>query len=124
LVTTVIWSTDRIPADISAGEDIKDAGDMREIKLLPEGTQFVIVDLEPGTIDVWHRTETIDYVIVISGVIEMGLDDSVTKLEAGDVVVQRGTNHVWSNLGNSPARLAAVLIDAKPLRIGKPKSEL
>ncbi len=113
-----------MPVDISMGERIRDAGDARDIRLRPNGTQFAIVDFEPGTVDVWHRTETIDYVVVISGEIDMGLDDSTARLKAGDVVIQRGTNHVWSNRGESPARLAAVLVDAKPLGIGKPKSNL
>jgi uncharacterized cupin superfamily protein len=44
-----------------------------------------------------HRTETIDYVIVIEGEIEMDMDASSVKLKAGDVMVQRGTNHAWAN---------------------------
>ena len=67
-----------------------------------------------------HRTETIDYVIVIYGEVEMDLDDSTVKLRAGDVLVQRGTNHAWVNRGSEPARIAFVLIDAQPLGIGHP----
>jgi mannose-6-phosphate isomerase-like protein (cupin superfamily) len=62
-----------------------------------------------------HRTETIDYAIIISGEITMLLDDSEVDLTAGDVVVQRGTNHAWSNRSNAPCRIAFVLIDAVPL---------
>ena len=123
LATTVIWNTDRMPAEIRTGEDVDDVSGVHEIKLRPNGTQFVVVDFEPGVVDVWHRTETIDYVIVVSGEIDMELDDSTTRLEAGDVVVQRGTYHAWANRGSAPARLMAVLIDAKPLGIGEPKSE-
>ena len=47
-----------------------------------------------------HRTETIDYVIVIEGEIDMDMDDSTVKLKAGDVMVQRGTNHAWANRGS------------------------
>ena len=67
-----------------------------------------------------HRTETIDYAIVLSGEVEMEMDDSTIKLKAGDVLVQRGTNHAWINRGTKPARVAFVLIDAKPLGIGHP----
>jgi quercetin dioxygenase-like cupin family protein len=67
-----------------------------------------------------HRTETIDYVIVISGQVEMDLDDSTVKLSAGDVMVQRGTNHAWVNRSTEPARVAFVLVDAVPLGIGHP----
>ena len=67
-----------------------------------------------------HRTETIDYVIVLEGDVEMEVDDSTIKLKAGDVLVQRGTNHAWINRGSEPARIAFILIDAKPLGIGNP----
>jgi hypothetical protein len=50
------------------------------------------------------------------------MDDSTIKLKAGDVMVQRGTNHAWANRGDRRARVAFVLIDAEPLRIGSPVS--
>jgi len=53
-----------------------------------------------------HRTETIDYVIVLEGEIEMDMDNSTVKLRAGDVMVQRGTNHAWANRGSVRARVA------------------
>ena len=64
---------------------------------------------------------SIDYVIVLSGEIDMEMDASTVKLKAGDVLVQRGTHHAWHNRGTVPARLAFVLIDAKPLGIGHPR---
>ena len=60
-----------------------------------------------------HRTETIDYAIVLSGEITMLLDDSEVVLRAGDVLVQCGTNHAWSNRGTEPARIAFILIDGE-----------
>jgi mannose-6-phosphate isomerase-like protein (cupin superfamily) len=60
-----------------------------------------------------HRTETIDYAIVLSGEITMVLDDEDVLLKAGDVVVQCGTNHAWSNRSNAPCIVAFVLIDGK-----------
>jgi uncharacterized cupin superfamily protein len=57
---------------------------------------------------------------VIEGEIEMDMDDSTVKLKAGDVMVQRGTNHAWANRSGRRARVAFVLIDAKPLGIGHP----
>ena len=50
----------------------------------------------------------------------MDMDHSTVKMQAGDVMVQRGTNHSWVNRGTAPARLAFVLVDAKPLGIGHP----
>ena len=52
--------------------------------------------------------------------VEMDMDDSTVKLKAGDIMVQRGTNHAWANRGQVRARVAFVLIDAEPLGIGNP----
>ncbi len=118
-VSTLVWCSDTTPADISVGENIEDMG----ARILgspppPNGTRFAVIDFPPGNAAVMHRTETLDYVLVLSGEIEMGMDDSVVKLKAGDVMVQRGTNHAWVNRGKERARVAFVLIDAKPLGIG------
>lgn len=60
-----------------------------------------------------HRTETIDYAVVLAGEIVMLLDDQDVHLKAGDVVIQRGTNHAWSNRSNQPCRMLYVLIDGE-----------
>ena len=60
-----------------------------------------------------HRTETIDYAIVLEGEIDMVLDKEDVHLKAGDVVVQCGTNHAWSNRSNKPCKIVFVLIDGK-----------
>jgi quercetin dioxygenase-like cupin family protein len=60
-----------------------------------------------------HRTETIDYAIVLAGEITMVLDDAEVALKAGDIVVQCGTNHAWSNRSQAPCVIAFVLIDGK-----------
>lgn len=62
-----------------------------------------------------HRTRSIDYAIVLSGEIWAVMDVGETKLVAGDVLVQRGTNHAWANRTNAPCVIAFVLIDAIPL---------
>ena len=62
-----------------------------------------------------HRTKSIDYAIVLSGEIWAVMDVGETKMRAGDVLIQRGTNHAWANRSNRPARVAFVLIDAKPV---------
>jgi hypothetical protein len=62
-----------------------------------------------------HRTRSIDYAIVLSGEIWAVMDVGETKLVAGDVLVQRGTNHAWANRSNVPCVIAFVLIDAIPL---------
>jgi len=60
-----------------------------------------------------HRTKTVDYGIVLSGEIYLVLDKQETLLKAGDVVVQRGTNHAWSNRSDKPCRMAFILVDGK-----------
>jgi len=63
----------------------------------------------------FHKTATIDYAIVLSGEIYAMMDDGEVLLKAGDVLIQRGTNHAWSNRTNETAVVAFVLIDAEPL---------
>ena len=60
-----------------------------------------------------HRTETLDYAVVLEGEITMLLDDSEVHLKAGDVVIQRGTNHAWSNRSGKPARMLYILMDGR-----------
>ncbi len=119
IASTLIWCTDRMPADIAVGETPEDMG-ARAIGTPPppNGTRFAVIDFPPGNAAIMHRTETIDYVIVIEGEIEMDMDDSKVVLKQGDVMVQRGTNHAWVNRSSKRARVAFVLIDATPLGIG------
>jgi mannose-6-phosphate isomerase-like protein (cupin superfamily) len=58
-----------------------------------------------------HKTNTVDYAIVIEGEIDMLMDETSVHLKAGDVLIQRGTNHAWSNRGTDVCRIAFVLID-------------
>ena len=60
-----------------------------------------------------HKTETIDYIILLKGDVTLILDEEELDLEPFDVVVQRGTNHAWVNNGTEPALLIAVLVDSK-----------
>jgi len=109
----VVWSTGSFPADNSGSED----GGARSVGSTdPNGTVFRIVRYEPGVAARQHRTESIDYAVVISGEIDMALDASVVHLKAGDVLVQRGTIHNWVNRGTEPCVIAFVLIAAEPVR--------
>jgi quercetin dioxygenase-like cupin family protein len=122
-VSTLMWSTDSAPAAIPVGETPEDMGArIMGTAPPPNGTRFTVIDFPPGNTPHLHRTETIDYVIVIEGEIEMDMDDSTVKLKTGDIMIQRGTNHAWANRGTKRARVAFVLIDAEPLGIGKPVS--
>jgi quercetin dioxygenase-like cupin family protein len=119
--STLIWITDGAPADMPVGEHVEDLG----ARILgtpppPNGTRFCVITFPPGNPGRMHRTETIDYVIVMQGELDMDMDDSTVRLKAGDVLVQRGTNHSWVNRGTEVARAAFELVDATPLGIGHP----
>lgn len=120
-VSTMIWCSDRTPAAIDVGEDAEDMG-ARILGTAPpaRGSRFAVIDFPPGNKPHMHRTETLDYVIVLEGEIDMDMDNSTVKLKAGDVMVQRGTNHAWINRSHARARVAFVLMDAEPLGIGQP----
>lgn len=117
ITSTLMWSTDRTPTDILGGDD--EGARILGSAPPPNGSRFTMMQFFPGNAGHLHRTDTLDYVICLSGEIDMVVDDgkSVT-LHAGDVVIQRGTNHAWINRGTEPCRLAVVLIDAMPKREG------
>jgi uncharacterized cupin superfamily protein len=60
-----------------------------------------------------HRTETVDYGIVLEGELVLILDEGETTVRAGDIVIQRGTNHGWSNRSDKNCRIAFILIDGE-----------
>jgi quercetin dioxygenase-like cupin family protein len=109
----VVWSTGEFPADVSGDGD----GGARELGTTdPNGTVFRIVEYQPGVAPRNHRTESIDYAAVLSGEIDMELDEGVTvHLRQGDVLVQRGTIHNWVNRGTQPCVIAFVLVAARPV---------
>ena len=111
-----------MPADIAVGEAVEDMG-ARVLRTQPpiNGSRFTVMEFQPGVVSEMHRTESLDYVGVLSGEIDMDMDDSTIHMKAGDVMVQRGTNHCWVNRGSETARLAIVLLDAKALGIGHPR---
>ena len=109
-----LWSTHRTPASNASDEDTAAIAD-DAIPPLSNGTIFRVVDFPPGGEAFMHRTETVDYAIVMTGEIDMLLDDSEVHVRAGDVLVQRGTNHAWANRGSKTCRIAFILVDAEPL---------
>jgi quercetin dioxygenase-like cupin family protein len=132
---TELWATSEAPADFCATDRAR-----RERRIEPDamGSVFRVIEYPPDaerlkTLEPevhfasmgaqaadaakrrhpgMHRTKTLDYSIVLSGEIYAVLDDGEVRLSAGDVLVQQGTNHAWSNRTNRPCRIAFVLIDA------------
>jgi quercetin dioxygenase-like cupin family protein len=105
---SVIWSTEGFP--VSNDGDVDPSGKKTTI---PEGTVFRIVSFGPGVAPRNHRTDSIDYAVVMSGEIDMDLDGTIVHLKAGDVLVQRGTIHNWINKGTVPCVIAFTLVSAK-----------
>jgi mannose-6-phosphate isomerase-like protein (cupin superfamily) len=139
LFLTDLWETSGSPAS-NAGD--KDAG-ARPVRLEPpkNGTVLRIVEFPPdsawrGATDgaagfkaigaghapdksssdpMMHKTSTVDYIIVLKGEIHAVMDKGEKLLRAGDILVQRGTNHSWSVRGSEPCIIAAILVSAKPV---------
>jgi mannose-6-phosphate isomerase-like protein (cupin superfamily) len=136
--STLLWVTEESPADVSGSADRA----ARDIAVPPprRGSIFRVAEFPPQTggdvrdnetvlrdfgigPDVKrghpprhpaiHRTRSLDYIIVLEGEIHLLLDDGEVRLGAGDVVVQRGTNHAWINRGQQTCRLGMVFIDAE-----------
>jgi quercetin dioxygenase-like cupin family protein len=112
---SVVWTTEGFPVDNTGKED---AGLRRTGTTLDNGTVFRILELAPGVSPRNHRTDSIDYAVVMSGEVDMELDDATIHLKAGDVLVQRGTIHNWVNRGTEACVIAFVLIAAKPVTVG------
>lgn len=109
-----LWTTDQSPADNSSREDA--ASKPVEGLVVPGGTNCRITDLGPGQITPMHRTNSIDYNIIVLGRVVHVLEDGTEQeVGPGDTVVQRGTNHRWENRTNEWVRWVSVLIEAKPV---------
>jgi len=114
-VVTQGWMTETVPSN---NVDDWDAGMSQPGPSIPGGSALRFVDINPGYRSAMHRTSTIDYVFILSGELEMELDGGETvHLHAGDIVIQRGTNHRWLNNSDAVCRLASVLIKAEPVTV-------
>lgn len=137
---TELWKTSSMPVDLSVESD--QCGVPIELEPFPNGTTLRFLEFPPdsdwkGKADaahafsamgesgsaslqsgstrheMMHKTGTIDYIIILKGEIWAVFDTTETLLKAGDVLIQRGTNHAWSVRGNEPCLMVAVLIDAR-----------
>ena len=136
---TELWRTDGAPASNAGSDD--PAGSERSLAPSPLGTKFRVVEYPPDAVRFagarreagfseiggrdamveyarhpgMHKTATVDYAIVLTGEIWAVMDHGETLMKPGDVLVQRGTSHAWSNRTDQPCRVAFVLIDAEPV---------
>jgi quercetin dioxygenase-like cupin family protein len=118
----LVWTTETVPADNNDETDgrLRDAG-----LTLNQGSVIRIVDMLPGQQSPMHRTNSIDYGIVLSGEIELELDNGAKRTVREDgIIIQRGTNHLWRNTTDAPTRIAFILIEAPAyIHDGKPLEE-
>ncbi len=137
-----VWVTDSCPVDNGGDEDRSlrpiqhdptPAGTIFRVVEIPPEKSFEADKIDTGAVfesmgsenrpsdnDIsqhpsMHFTNSVDYIVVISGEMHMLMEDGEVLLRQGDCVVQRGTKHAWVNRGETPCVIAAILIDAKPL---------
>lgn len=137
-----VWSTQGSPAPVDKGADPtlgplmlpppKRGTRIRFVDIPPDSAELLshgaarmkdafaqVGDVAASTVKadsphpLMHRTETVDYGVVIEGELTLVLDDSEVELKPGSVVVQRGTNHAWANRSGKPCRMLFVLVDGQ-----------
>jgi len=135
-----LWQTDGTPANNTGDKDPTDhpfrlppptnGSVFRVVEYPPDKERFAAMQAQEWSTDAksqgytrntaarhagFHKTDTIDYAIVIDGEIYALMDEGEKLMKQGDVLIQRGTSHAWSNRSDKPCRVAFVLIDAKPV---------
>ena len=113
----VLWTTEGFPVD---NDDQQTDTGMRPVETtLPGGSIFRVIEYAAGRPPRMHRTDSIDYGVIISGEIDLELDSGESAhLKAGDTFVQRGTIHNWNNHYAEPCVVAFILIDARSVEAG------
>ena len=136
-----LWQTDRTPADNSGDKDPTEhpfrlpppanGSVFRVVEYPPDKERFAAMQAKEWSADAksqgytrhsgnarhagFHKTDTIDYAVVLDGEIYALMDEGEKLMKAGDVLIQRGTSHAWSNRSDKPCRVAFILIDATPV---------
>ncbi len=118
-VANLVWRTRSVPADNSGNAD---AAVPYQMEFLHDGgTNFIVTEFPPGRGELafMHATDTIDYLVVISGEITLVLEEGETRCGPGTLIVDRGVNHGWRNDGDVPAVYVSVTIPANPVGKGR-----
>ena len=125
LVISDVWTTDTMPVDLSKEVHIenslfpktpKNGSYFRYVHIPPDSEiekHFNVPEKKPNEPHaLMHQTKTLDYIIIMAGEIYLIMEEGETLLKAGDIVIQRATNHAWSNRSNRPCIQLAILLDA------------
>lgn len=109
-----VWATQEAPAPIDARMDEPEEAELLVYKPAKGGTKLRVMDYPPRDRPTsHHRREQIEYAVIMTGQIYMMTDLGETLCQAGDVVIQRGTNHAWWNRFDETCRIAFTLVDGE-----------
>ncbi len=109
-----LWLHETLPPNLNGDDPTA-----KDFPVLPSnaGAVFRVLELQPGTQPHMHKTQTIDYIVVLQGELTMTLEDGkAVTMKPRDTMVQRATVHGWANRGDKPCRFATVVIDATTKR--------
>jgi quercetin dioxygenase-like cupin family protein len=109
-----LWLENSVPVNMTSNTETLD-GYTFSFDPPKSGVIAIMVTCAPGFVGEHHRTQTIDFIFVISGAVELIMDKGKTTLYAGDTVIQRATFHTWRVVGNETCKFAAVLVGAEKL---------
>lgn len=112
----VLWATDSLPADNESRADAAPAFGLDRFR--SAGTTFMLFALPAGQTSPMHATDTLDYIVVLKGRLELILETGSVELGPGDCVVDRGVIHAWRALGDEPAMSVGVLVPSTPVGAG------
>ena len=115
--TNLVWRSHAVPADNSGNADNAIPYTME--MLHDGGSNFMLVELPPGIPSYKHATDTLDYLIVLSGNVILELDTEEVALGPGDFIVDRGVIHAWRNDGPETAVMASITLPALPVGNGR-----
>lgn len=113
---TDIWASAAMPYDNADPADPTSSWPDDRFGPLPNGTSFFVMQIPPdsaGQPPTLHQTDTLDYVVILQGEIYVVFADDERLVRQGDILVQRGTPHAWSNRSNRPCTFAAIMVDAR-----------
>lgn len=114
----MVWRTETLPADNAHGGDCP-GGPFSFDLMHSGGSMFMVMDFAPGQPEFWHATDTLEYVVMLSGEVVFQTETGDVTLRAGDCLVDRGIVHSWRNDSGAPARAAIVILPAQPVGKGR-----
>jgi len=113
-----VWRTDSYPADNSSMTDCPD--EPFSFEMMESGSSTCMVhEFSPGIGEYWHATNSLDYIVMLEGEVELQLETGPVTVRAGDVLVDRGVIHSWRNESGHPARAVIIAIPALPVGKGR-----